>query len=89
MKRNLGKESRTFTDFVNHISVATVNLKKFRFFGNFRDFFVGVKTTTIKIGFYFLTYECCRRQFPLIKMINGLEEALLLLFAAFGYDYLF
>ena len=25
----------------------------------------------------------------LIKMINGVEEALILLFAAFGYEYLF
>ena len=41
MKRNLGKESRTFTDFVNHISVATVNLKKFRFFGKLSRFFCG------------------------------------------------
>ena len=47
------------------------------------------KTTTIKIGFYFFTYECCRRRLSLIKMINGVEEALILLFAAFRYEYLF
>ena len=42
-----------------------------------------------KIGFYFFTYECCRRRLPLIKMINGVEEVLILLFTAFGYEYLF
>ena len=43
-------------------------------------------TTTIKIGFYFFTYEWSRRRLPLIKMINGIEEALILLFTAFGYE---
>ena len=42
-----------------------------------------------KIDFYCFTYECCRRRFPLIKMINGVEEVLILLFTAFGYEYLF
>jgi len=47
------------------------------------------KTTTKKIGFYFFTYEWSRRRFSLIKMINGVEEVLILLFAAFRYEYLF
>ena len=47
------------------------------------------KTTTKKIGFYFFTYEWSRRRLSLIKMINGVEEALILLFAAFRYEYLF
>ena len=44
---------------------------------------------TIKIGFYFLTYEWSRRRLSLIKMINGAEVALILLFTAFRYEYLF
>ena len=57
----------------------------------FRELFAtfGKTTTTIKIGFYFFTYEWSRRRLPLIKMINGVEEALILLFTAFGYEYLF
>ena len=47
------------------------------------------KTTTKKIGFYFFTYEWSRRRLPLIKMINGIEEVLMLLFTAFRYEYLF
>ena len=47
------------------------------------------KTTTKKIGFYFFTYEWSRRRLSLIKMINGVEEALVLLFTAFRYEYLF
>ena len=42
-----------------------------------------------KIGFYFFTYEWSRRRLSLIKMINGVEEALILLFTAFKYEYLF
>ena len=49
-------------------------------------FFPGV---TIKIGFYFFTYECCRRRLSLIKVINRVKEVLILLFTAFGYEYLF
>jgi len=57
----------------------------------FRELFAtfGKTTTTIKIGFYFFTYEWSRRRLPLIKMINGVEEALILLFTAFRYEYLF
>ena len=55
--------------------------------GTFRDFWK--KTTTKKIGFYFFTYEWSRRRLSLIKMINGVEEALILLFAAFKYENLF
>jgi len=57
----------------------------------FRELFAtfGKTTTTIKIGFYFFTYEWSRRRLPLIKMINGVEEALILLFTAFRYAYLF
>ena len=47
------------------------------------------KTTTEKIGFYFFTYEWSRRRLSLIKMINGVKEALILLFPAFRYEYLF
>ena len=47
------------------------------------------KTTTKKIGFYFFTYEWSRRRLSLIKMINGVEEVLILLFTAFEYEYLF
>ena len=47
------------------------------------------KTTTKKIGFYFFTYEWGRRRLLLIKMINGVDEVLMLLFTAFGYEYLF
>ena len=57
----------------------------------FRELFAtfGKTTTTIKIGFYFFTYEWSRRRLPLIKMINGVEEVLILLFTAFRYEYLF
>ena len=47
------------------------------------------KTTTEKIGFYFLTYELNQRRIPLVKMVNGVEEVLILLFVAFEYEYLF
>ena len=40
-------------------------------------------------GFYFFTYEWSRRRLSLIKMINGVEEVLILLFTAFRYEYLF
>ena len=57
----------------------------------FRELFAtfGKTTTTIKIGFYFFTYEWSRRRLPLIKMINGVEEVLILLLTAFRYEYLF
>ena len=57
----------------------------------FRELFAtfGKTTTTIKIGFYFFTYEWSRRRLSLIKMIRGVEEVLILLFAAFRYEYLF
>jgi len=61
--------------------------------GTFRDFWKNDQRIKIderlKSGFYFFTYECCRRRLPLIKMIHGVEEVLILLFAAFGYEYLF
>ena len=47
------------------------------------------KTTTKKIGFYFFTYEWSRRRLSLIKMIHGVEEVLILLYTAFGYEYFF
>ena len=56
--------------------------------GTIRDYWKKT-TTTIKIGFYFFTYECCRRRLPLIKMIHGVEEVVVLLFTAFRYEYLF
>ena len=49
----------------------------------------GKTTTTIKIGFYFFTYEWSRRRLPLIKMINEGEEVFVLLFSALDYEYLF
>jgi len=57
----------------------------------FRELFAtfGKTTTTIKIGFYFFTYEWSRRRLSLIKMINGVKEVLILLFTAFRYEYLF
>ena len=62
--------------------------------GTFRDFWkndqrIKIGRRTIKIGFYFFTYECCRRRVPLIKTIHGVEEVLILLFTAFRYEYLF
>ena len=36
-----------------------------------------------------MTYEWSRRRLSLIKMINGVEEVLILLFTAFRYEYLF
>ena len=60
----------------------------FRDFGNFSRP-LEKKTTTIKIGFYFFTYEWSRRRLSLIKMIHGVEEVLILLFTAFRYEYLF
>merc|ERR1711965_1006942 len=56
--------------------------------GTFRDFWKKT-TTTKKIGFYFFTYEWSRRRLSLITMIHGVEEVLILLFTAFGYEYLF
>ena len=44
---------------------------------------------TIKIGFYFLTYEWSRRRLSLIKVIHGEEEVLMFLFTTFKYEYLF
>ena len=55
--------------------------------GTFREFWQ--KRRRKKIGFYFLTYEWSRRRLSLIKMINGAEVALILLFTAFRYEYLF
>ena len=40
-------------------------------------------------GFSFLTYECCRRRLPSIKMINVVEEVVVLLFTAFEHVCLF
>ena len=56
-------------------------------FGNFLR--LRGKRRRTKIGFYFFTYEWSRRRLPLIKMIHGVEEVLILLFTAFGYEYLF
>ena len=41
------------------------------------------------ICFLFVSYECCQRQVSLIKMIDGVDEVLILLFTAFVYEYLF
>ena len=60
---------------------------KVRNFGNFSRLLE--KNDDEKIGFYFFTYEWSRRRLSLIKMINGVEEALILLFTAFRYEYLF
>jgi len=64
---------------------------KVRNFGNFSRLLEKktIGDQRIKIGFYFLTYEWSRRRLPLIKMINGVEEVLILLFTAFRYEYLF
>ena len=42
-----------------------------------------------KIGFYFFTYECCRRRLSLIMMINEVEVVLILLSTTFDYECLF
>ena len=60
-----------------------------RNFGNFSRLLEKKRRRTIKIGFYFFTYEWSRRRLSLIKMINGVEEVLIPLFTAFGYEYLF
>ena len=57
--------------------------------GTFRNFSGKTTTIKIKIGFYFFTYECCRRRLSLIKMIDGVDKALILLFTAFRYECLF
>ena len=47
------------------------NYSKVRDFGNFSSLLEKRRT---KIGFYFFTYECCRKRLPLIKIVNeGLE----------------
>ena len=43
----------------------------------------------IKNGFLSSTYEVYRRQLPLIKIVNEGVKALILLFIAFDYEYLF
>jgi len=55
--------------------------------GTFRDFWK--KKRRLKPVFYFFTYECYRRRLSLIKIINGVDEVLILLFTAFGYENLF
>ena len=84
----LGKRETT-RNHVGNNAEKTVPMR--RTSATFRELFAtfGKTTTTIKIGFYFFTYECCLRQFPLIKMVNGVEKVLILLFTAFGYEYLF
>ena len=75
----------TLANFQNRPYPATYT--KVRNFGNFSRLLE--KRRRKKSGFYFLTYEWSRRRLSLIKMINGVEEALVLLFTAFGYEYLF
>ena len=62
---------------------------KVRNFGNFSRLLEKKRRRRLKIGFYFFTYEWSRRRLLLIKMIKGLEEVLILLFTAFGYEYFF
>jgi hypothetical protein len=38
-----------------------------------------VEKNAIENGYFFFTYERCRRQVPSIKMINGVEEVFVLL----------
>ena len=61
------------------------NVRNFGNFSRLRE----KRRRQLKIGFYFFTYEWSRRRLSLIKMINGVEEVLILLFTAFGYEYLF
>ena len=61
------------------------NVRNFGNFSRLRE----KRRRQLKIGFYFFTYEWSRRRLSLIKMINGVEEVLILLFAAFRYEYLF
>ena len=62
------------------------NVRNFR---NFSRLLKKKRRRRLKIGFYFFTYEWSRRRLSLIKMIHGVEEALVLLFTAFRYEYLF
>ena len=57
--------------------------------GTSRDFWEKKRRRRSKIGFYFFTYEWSRRRFSLIKTVHEQEEVLVLLFTAFGYEYLF
>ena len=43
-----------------------------------------MEKNAIENGYFFFTYERCRRRLSLIKMIHGVEEALILLFAGLG-----
>ena len=61
------------------------NVRNFGNFSRLRE----KRRRQLKIGFYFFTYEWSRRRLSLIKMINGVEEVLILLFTAFRYEYLF
>ena len=65
------------------------NYTKVRNFGNFSRLLEKKRRRRLKIGFYFFTYEWSRRRLSLNKMINGIEEVLMLLFTAFRYGYLF
>ena len=77
----------TLANFQNRPYPATYT--KVRNFGNFSRLLEKKRRRRSKIGFYFLTYVWSRRRLSSIKMINGVEEVLILLFAAFGYEYLF
>ena len=77
----------TLANFQNRPYPATYT--KVRNFGNFSRLLEKKRRRRSKIGFYFLTYECCWRQLSLIKMIHGVEKVLMLLCTAFGYEYLF
>jgi hypothetical protein len=46
-------------------------------------------TVCVKMVIPAFQYEWSRRRLSLIKMINGVEEVLIVLFTAFGYEYLF
>ena len=76
----------TLANFHNRPYPATYT--KVRNFGNFSRL-REKRRRRLKFGFYFFTYEWSRRRLSLIKMINGVEEVLILPFSAFGYEYLF
>ena len=77
----------TLANFQNRPYPATYT--KVRNFGNFSRLLEKKRRRTIKIGFYFFTYEWSRRRLSLIKMINGVEEVLIPLFTVFTYEHLF
>ena len=67
----------------------SASYRNVRDFGKLPNDFWKNDDATTKSGFYFFTYECSWRQFPSVEIINGMEEVLILLFTAFGCEYLF